>query len=562
MSEIGVLADERELGLLATDLAGLRVIVGRLPFEMSFSVISRVAASHWHMRTDAPRQLALLELFLSDHPDLLSRYRAFAASTPDAVLIAEQQLYVLLRLLITDAPPGKWEQALTPTQTGDLLRALAACATLVTSAHAHLEHLGPEAEEWLRFVVQSDLYNRRDEFLPTISRTFETYAEIPRRPDSVAHHSHVDIDALLVADLGLDVFDQIALGFAAFSTARGLDEDVPANERGFVQAGYLRDTGYAAKESLGWDCLAATRDWYRSAFLDAGDDLNHILWDIRPFLARPFLDGGDSVYRMISPRAVGEWIGDGVYYRALDAAGRRSGKCRKRFGTFNGHLMETYALGLAHEAFPRPRYAASGLVSGEQGFGKSDDKTSDIAIDFGRDLVLIEIVARRLRFTARALGDIVHLEEDLDRTIFQKVRQMDDVIVALLSGVARIPGVDHTRLRRIWPIIVSPEGVAQTPPFWICYDANVGSRLRQPTVQPVTILRLADFEELMGWAKAGIHLVRALEDKTAPSWRRRGWGTWKGHDPRAPRVPPPLLMEERFLPLAEMVEKALAISTI
>lgn len=143
------------------------------------------------------------------------------------------------------------------------------------------------------------------------------------------------------------------------------------------------------------ELLSAPRAWYQQQFAELGDDLNTLAWERRPFLRRPFLQLDDGQWLLIGPRAIESWLGDGFLHRAMQCANHRGETLRLR--GFLGAVFERYCLELTKSVYPGERPPGGGRVYGEQAYNRRGRQlTSDVAIDLGPDLVMIEVVARRL----------------------------------------------------------------------------------------------------------------------------------------------------------------------
>ena len=146
-------------------------------------------------------------------------------------------------------------------------------------------------------------------------------------------------------------------------------------------------------------------------------------------MQRPFLDYSDSKLRLLMPRALDSWLSDGFYHRALHSAQQRDfeqqntrSESTLRFTRYFGHLAEQYVLNLAQSIYQE---IAGVEVSGEQAYVRgSQMDTSDVAVAFGPDLVLIEVVSARLNRQMQVEGGPVLLASALERMVLKKARQL------------------------------------------------------------------------------------------------------------------------------------------
>src|SRR5262249_40373297 len=144
--------------------------------------------------------------------------------------------------------------------------------------------------------------------------------------------------------------------------------------------------------------------------------------------------------------------------RAQEMGPKTSGKYQR----FAGEIVELYALDLAHAGL-----AEAETVFGEQRYGPNDgERTSDVAIVSGKELVLFEIHARRVSAAAAVSGTASEATLEVSRLLVEKADQLGPCIGALLSGGAALPGIDISRIERIWPVVVSVGHVMQTANLW------------------------------------------------------------------------------------------------
>jgi hypothetical protein len=236
---------------------------------------------------------------------------------------------------------------------------------------------------------------------------------------------------------------------------------------------------------------------------------------------------------VVAPRAIEAWLGpSGTYYRLFDIARAKGSETRKRFTRFNGRLQEHYARHLAYVAHPdqkRRGLIAVGRVYPDRLYvkGKEELRSSDVAIDLGTDLVLIEITAKRLTEKTLVEADAESVRNDLQMMIEKKIKQLGRVIGDLFDDPHRLPDVDLGLVDTVWPVVVSGEGIFHNPTVWAYTDERAGGFLRftrervPAKVKPVVLLDLEELEILMGIVAAGHSLTAVLERKTSPMWLGR-----------------------------------------
>jgi hypothetical protein len=200
-----------------------------------------------------------------------------------------------------------------------------------------------------------------------------------------------------------------------------------------------------------------------------------------------------------------------------------------RFTRWHGRLVEAHAQRVVEAAFVRPESQLvwlPGTVHRASAYPTpwGERETPDVAIDLGQDLILIEVTGGRLTQASLVDADLDAIRRDIDRLLEDKIRQLGDRIRDMHDGLVQAFNLEL--VERVWPIIVSPEGIFQTPSLWAHLRAEAIGALGQPKVQPLTLLDLEEFENLMGLAHQSGAPVDILRMKTAPAWQEREFTTW------------------------------------
>ncbi len=204
----------------------------------------------------------------------------------------------------------------------------------------------------------------------------------------------------------------------------------------------------------------------------------------------------------------------------------------ERFRRFNGWLQERYLRQVTHVAHPYPRrrfLAGSGRVSGDQPYkitGRGELRTSDVAIDLGLDLVLVEVTTKRMTQRSLVEGDIEAVIADVRAMVVKKMRQLARVVADLNSGDAEISGVSFDLVERVWPIVVVPDGLFHTPTLWAWVNEHSDGCLETPPgrkaqFQPLILVDAEEYEVMMALVEGGASLTKILEAKTNQVWRDR-----------------------------------------
>ncbi|HEX4805052.1 MAG TPA: hypothetical protein VFU94_04050 [Conexibacter sp.] len=513
--QIKVSTDEATLGLSVSSPEAQVARVSRLPFEMTAVVLSKLATHAEHAR-EHDRQLELVRWIFGTTP-IWPRVESLVRNR-DMQMFPEQHLIALMRMLVMYANDEPLTERLSDANWEILLRALIAMGTVNDAGLLRRD----TRDDRLAYLVQNGAYYHHEPPMEALARTYRLFSEIPRLPGLVDHRDRVPIDEWLQEETqGLSLDQQSALGFALLAVAHALDENAQANDRSVLTTDTVADL--AARIGAPFDsvvaAVSARREWYRDQFTRC-DDLG-APWNRVPFEQRPFLQLADGRVALWHVRCLMSWLTEGIHYRLLDAA-RRHRKV-SQYTRYLGALTERYALEVVRDAHPGPRRLGVGVVHGEYPYGGrrgKEKRTPDVAIDYGQDLVLIEVCSRRLSLASRRGGDPAVVRADLDKMLGRKLEQLGKSARDLLRSDASLPGVDISNVLRVWPIVVTGSGLLENPMLWAYIDEHTALLRSLGRVQPVSVFDLGDLEQLAGLIEAGYGLVDILRRKTSGPYAR------------------------------------------
>ena len=536
LDQIAVLADESSLGLPQSTTDDVRRILATLPFLPALVTAARLTLRLWPIRNDPDRHGDLARDVYGDAklvPRLLALQKE-SGGNPRMHLFSEQQLFVLMRLILESAATDAgtdWTQ-----QHGNTFnQALFATTSVIGEGAAKVRQQLTQLSDWLGFMTQNGRYNAYGPPIGAYVRTWRIYAELAVTPEAREHPAYCDVEAWHRDIRGVGMKELFAVGFAATQNAR-TDYDEP--ERVALApplAYYLASTPLAPEHEAFTAALSATREEYIEGFARSRDNPLRLAWELTPFQTKPFFRLPDDALLLLSPRAAQAFLTDGVHYRLLDAAIARGE--RNRFTTFVGWLFEQYVVELMEAALPG-RAAGSGRVLREHTYKAGGLKTSDLALDYGADLVLCEVVSTRMPLAVRAEADEGELQTYLTRAVADKLEQVDRVIKDLQAGTAKLPGVDMPSVRRIWPVLITAGDLVEGEPLWEFVSGVCGAMLKQPGVQSVTLLGVDDVETLAGLVAHGRNLIELLHDKATGGYVALSLGRYlhdRGENP-GPRL--------------------------
>lgn len=542
--QLAAALNEEELGLEVSTLDQLVELARLLPFERSFLLTARLAAALSHVREDPDAQIELVRRW--DVPGLAEEIeqvlRRHQAEGRRLVIFAEQYLTVLQRLLVEHAAALDMEYEPTDVDLGRTIHAIFASASVTSAADADLQHGQPDPERWLVYLMKNGLYNARPPLVNEITRARELFAVLA---PTFEHEDYCPIDHWFREDYGVTAAEQHTAGFAASALARAFDDEASIGDRSLMAPPAWRGD-LAGKTNEIEGILTAPREWYTGVFGELGDSLDAIAWERRPFLRRPFIRYTNAQWLLIAPRMIASWLGEGMLHRVMEAAERRN--LSLQASRFIGALVERYCVDLARTAYFGDRPPGGGRVISEQPYGSRRRRqlTSDIAIDLGTDLVLVEVVSARVTAQMQVFGNLELLEQNLERMLFKKMKQLARVSSNLISGAAAIPDVDLSNVERLWPVLVTAGELMQTEILWDEIDARLPQELTAARIQPLSVFDIGDFELLLALVVAGHHLPDVLGRKAAGPYRRLEIARFSADELRvdtAVRLP---VIEERY----------------
>jgi hypothetical protein len=404
LDQVGVLIVEEQLGLTTTDLDGLRAFARELPFEPSMSLLALLAGRVEAALSSPTRQLKLAESFFGRN-ELTSSYAALVRNDPKAYVFGPQSLYTLMRVLIEEAYDAPIDQALTTEEKVTLMRAVIA-SNSVTERGTDTG-VGPTSEDLLAYELQVGHYYSRPAWMEEMTRARELYMLATEDEELLASPDRVPV-AEWISRVGITAEQQWALGFALSSTANAWDSNKHPHVPSSAVDELLARATLAERKEAALGAMAATRAGFQQAFADLAATGKRFVWELRPFSSFPLLRLEDDGLLLLGRPWMLSWLSEGVHYRAMrgaqaDDASATNGRTDhvQRYTAYAGQAFEQYCLRLAKAAFVSPV-----MVLGEQAYGKgAGQKTSDVAVLVGDDLILFEANARRVGAEPLLTGD-------------------------------------------------------------------------------------------------------------------------------------------------------------
>ncbi|HWI97133.1 MAG TPA: hypothetical protein VNS60_13800 [Solirubrobacterales bacterium] len=269
-----------DLGIDPLTLDQVKGLISGLPFEPAMMALAVFSAGAWFAGADSAKHLALAEEIFGTGRPIIEKFREFSAAGPKHLLINEQHLAVLMRLLITGAgSDADGLRQLDDEEIDKLLGAVVAIADPINAGNDRATERGSPAT-WAPYTVRAGLY-------------FD--------------QSNLGSDHGRARALFVDLFGVVGPESHRWCDLAARAARKPAPSRGHRAPGRRdkcrsRRTGRALRRS---------RRQLRPPGLGP-----------RPFEQRPFLRLGDGRMILMSPRFLHAWMGEGFYYRLWPRIGR------------------------------------------------------------------------------------------------------------------------------------------------------------------------------------------------------------------------------------------------
>jgi hypothetical protein len=366
-----------DLGIEALTLEQVESLLSDLPFEPAMMALAVFSAGTWFAGADPARHLALAEEIFGTGRPIMEKFREFSASGSKHLLVNEQHLAVLMRMLITGtSSDADGLRQLKEDEVDKLLGAVVALADPINAGNERATEPGSPAS-WAPYTVRAGLYFDQSNLGSDHGRARALFVDLFGEVDPRSHR-WCDLTGWMEEDL-VGFADQIAFAYSMGSWVKAFDDDLSLGDRmvAVKREGMLEKQLPAEVTERLVRAISADRAELVERFAEAGESFDHLVWDRAPFEQRPFLRLRDGRMILLSPRFLHAWMGEGFYYRLLDSSacrplpGKPDRTLSRRFTAFHGELMERYVLRILTTAIATsgarawPLSAASASTSGQ-----------------------------------------------------------------------------------------------------------------------------------------------------------------------------------------------------
>lgn len=223
MDQMGVFISEAELGLPEADLAALRPMVGRLPFESAMLHVAVLLCRLGPRLNDPSTQWQLATQFYASRPELLAAYERVLRADRQRVIFSPQPLMLLMRLLMEHARHESM-RGMTEDETRLLQDAVLAAHS---ATEVSLDAMGlPTRDAILAYELQAATFFRRPQYLEEKARHQEFLRLGTHDGRLMSSFNRVPV-AQWIAEYGITAEEQWALGFGLAALTRAFDVELP-----------------------------------------------------------------------------------------------------------------------------------------------------------------------------------------------------------------------------------------------------------------------------------------------------------------------------------------------
>ncbi len=297
--------------------------------------------------------------------------------------------------------------------------------------------------------IRSHIFYQQNSELPQLARCYLLWTKYG---DSIVRTSSPCTPTELLAKAtGLDIQDLFAFGFAMLSPRIARDElsSWSADQMWITKSYFPASVDQELLDSF-LSLVSAN-----PATLIEEFDKSDSPWNFLPFQKWPVLRVGDQ-YLILDLVFFLERITDGLFYDVNTYEKNISEQQRNVWTQVYGEMLELYVADLVRMLAPRDLATGGRFVYMEEHFREAfSGKICDTGIDYGREFCAIEVVSGRVKVETRVTGQVDSFDDDTERLVIDKARQLHEISLSILDNEAALTGTDRVSGREIVPILVN-----------------------------------------------------------------------------------------------------------
>jgi hypothetical protein len=464
---------------------------------LNLALLNRAAADR--------EQLAKLN---ADFPRILKgdarrRFEAVMASESGGEghpIVARHPVLAAIRYLLTHPSEGEPREQFLP-MVAAILFTQGVAMTLNTDQDPAQEGVEDKPAQLALEVVRNSFLYEHEDTWATIDRVARLWKDFGARLKRFKLRG--DPAALLAEATGLELEEILGLGFALLAHSMQWEPGKPPYFKEDMGSGMAPAKIQAFVSLISGDAAAFGR-----AFRGRVSR-----YDFLPFQEKPVLRAKAGLL-VLDEAFLWERVTSGLYWIMHDYEKARGTKNRVRWTQAYSEMVELMVEDQLHAMAP-PVLGEGDTFYTEEDFGRAyPGKRCDAAIDFGMSMGLFEIVSGQVSVQTRIEGSAKKLQEDTERLVIKKCRQLHAAAAAVLGDEFPLTGVRRTSGLRITPVVVVGGGYPVNP-FTI---ELIGSRLAGESlltdarIEPLALVGLGELEMLEGLAESGPAATEILRE--------------------------------------------------
>ncbi len=244
------------------------------------------------------------------------------------------------------------------------------------------------------------------------------------------------------------------------------------------------------------------------------------------FIKAPLVDVGDGWAIASSPWAVREYLRGGIWSKFLKASKEMDGPDEgpQIFTGDFGIAFELTCRDLAREAKAHPKFIGALELSKAPG---TQDEIEDVVFREGDSAALFSAKARLMKepVARQAIerSKVIewYYEFFFDKKTVKKGKKFRVGVLRLLDLKVDALLASSSPPSRIFPVLLSYDHLGENAALyeWLDEQCKKLNLLQHPTVQPLTLMEMDDYEALLKLAADGRSIIDLLAQKVGPKWR-------------------------------------------
>lgn len=354
-------------------------------------------------------------------------------------------------------------------------------------------------------LTQNELFHQSDDIFVRIDRQTQLWREVGTRLERIS--PRLPPADMLREAAGIELEDILALGLALYAQRMSWK----LGQAIWWVADFNSDLPPETIERF-LGLVSVTRAELRQSLESAVSR-----WDFMPFCEHPVLRDGDRIL-ILDEKLLADRILSGLYWIVHEHERRLYGKIGwRRWTHAYGEMIE-----LLVEDHLRSMALPALNLSGRTYYDEADfakvyhGKVCDVALDFGSETCLIEIVSGQLTRATRFEGSVEGLKADTEKLVFKKACQLDESSKSFLqdpSALRRYLSPAGLPSPTVFPVIVAGEGYPINPATlnYITTQARDRGLLADSRIQPLFVIDIGELEMLWALAERGNSLPTLLD---------------------------------------------------